>query len=70
MHPVLHGSITHALVKCICREYQDEVTCTLYTLDKFILKFASFQLLYIYENTKSSDLQMHFQKARECKDIA
>lgn len=63
MHPVLHGSVTHALVKSVGGQDQDEVTCSLYTLNQFVLKFSGLQLLHIYEDAVSSNLQVHLQEA-------
>lgn len=51
MHPVFHGSVTHAFVQCICRQHQDEVARPLDALNQFVLKFARLQLLYVYEDT-------------------
>lgn len=65
MHPIFHGSVTHAFVERICGQDQDEVLSPLHTLDQFVLKFTSFQLLHIYEDAVSSDLQVHLQKAWE-----
>lgn len=56
VHPVLHGSVSHALVESVSRQDQDEVACSVYTLNQFVLKFTGFQLLYIYEDTVSTDL--------------
>lgn len=63
MHPVFHGSVIHAFVECICGQDQDEVTCPLYTLNQFVLKFTGLQLLHIYKDAVSSNLQVHLQKA-------
>lgn len=63
MHPILHVSVTHALVERIGRQDQDEVTRPLYALDQFVLEFTSLQLLHIYEDAVSSNLQVHLQKA-------
>ncbi len=62
MHPILHGSVTHALVECICGQDQDEVTRPLHTLNQFVLEFTSLELLHIYEDAVSSNLQVHLQK--------
>lgn len=61
MHPVLHGCVSHTLVECTGRQDQDEVTCSLHTLNEFVLKFTSLQLLHIYEDAVSSNLQVHLQ---------
>lgn len=63
MHPVLHGSVTHALVECVGGQDQDEVTRPLYALNQLVLEFAGLQLLHIYEDAVSSNLQVHLQKA-------
>lgn len=73
MHPVLHGSVAHALVERICRQDQDEVTCPLYTLNQLVLEFTSLKLLHVYEDAVSSNLQVHLQKAwdrRENKKVS
>lgn len=63
MHPILHRSVVHALVESVGGQDQDEVTCSLYTLNQFVLKFTGLQLLHIYEDAVSSNLQVHLQKA-------
>lgn len=63
MHPVLHGSVTHALVESIGGQDQDEIACPLYTLDQFFLEFTSLQLLHIYKDAVAANLQVHLQKA-------
>lgn len=63
MHPVFHGSVTHAFVQCICRQHQDEVARPLDALNQFVLKFPRLQLLYVYEDTVPSNLQVHLKKA-------
>lgn len=63
MHPVFHDSVTHAFVERIRRQDQDEVTCPLYALNQLVLKFTRLQLLHIYEDAVSSNLQVHLQKA-------
>lgn len=69
MHPILHVSVTHALVERIGRENQDEVARPLYTLDQFVLKFTGLQLLHIYEHAVSSNLQVHLQEAWDRADM-
>lgn len=68
VHPVLHGSVAHALVECIRGQDQDEVTCPLYTLNQFVLEFTGLQLLHVYEDAVSSDLQVHLQKAWDSRE--
>lgn len=68
MHPVLHGSVAHALVEGIRGQDQDEVTCPLYTLNQFVLEFTSLQLLHVYEDAVSSNLQVHLQEAWDRRD--
>lgn len=63
MHPVFHGSVTHALVERVGGQDQDEVTRPLYALNQFVLEFAGLQLLHVYEDAVSSNLQVHLQKA-------
>lgn len=63
MHPILHASVPHTLVERIGGQDQDEVTSPLYTLNEFVLEFTGFQLLHIYEDAVSSDLQVNLQKA-------
>lgn len=62
MHPILHGSVTHALVERVGRQDQDEISCPLYTLNQFVLEFTRLQFLHVYEYTVSSNLQVHLQK--------
>lgn len=63
MHPILHGSVAHALVKRVGGQDQDEVTGPLHALNQFVLEFTGLQLLHVYEDAVSSDLQVHLQKA-------
>ena len=63
MHPILHGSVTHALVERVGGQDQNEVTCSLYALNQLVLEFTGLQLLHIYEDAISSNLQVHLQKA-------
>lgn len=70
MHPVLHGSVPHALVERTWRQDQDEVSGPLHTLDQFVLKFSCLQLLHVYEDAVSSHLQMNLQKASAGEDGA
>lgn len=65
MHPVFHGCVSLAFIECTCRQDQDEISGPLYTLNQFVLKFSSLQLLHIYEDAVSSNLQMNLQKALE-----
>lgn len=69
MHPILHVSVTHALVERVGGQDQDEVTRPLYALDQFVLKFPGLQLLHIYEDAVSSNLQVHLQKAWDKKSV-
>ena len=69
MHPILHVSVAHALVECVGGQDQDEVTCPLYALNQFVLEFPGLQLLYVYEDAVSSDLQVHLQKAWDEKSV-
>lgn len=62
MHPVLHGSVAHALVESAGGQDQDEVTCPLYTLNQFVLKFTGLQLLHVYEDAVSPNLQVHLEE--------
>lgn len=65
MHPVFHGCVSLAFIECTWRQDQDEISGPLYTLNQFVLKFSSLQLLHIYEDAVSSNLQMNLQKASE-----
>lgn len=65
MHPIFHGGVPHAFVERIRRQDQDEILSPLHTLDQFVLKFTGFQLLHVYEDAVSSDLQVHLQEAWE-----
>ena len=63
MHPILHVSVTHALVECVGRQDQDEVASSLDALDQFVVKLPGLQFLHIYEDAVSSNLQVNLQKA-------
>ena len=63
MNPILHGSVTHAFVECICGQDQDEVASSLYTLNQLVLEFTGLQFLHIYEDAVSPKLQVDLQKA-------
>lgn len=63
MNPVLHASVTHALVEGVGGQDQDEVARSLHTLNQFVLEFASLQLLHINEDAVSPDLQVDLEEA-------
>lgn len=63
MHPVLHISVTNTSIQGAWGEHQDKVASVSHAVQQVVVELSRSELLNVQEDSKASELEVHFQQA-------